>query len=259
MLTSNQREQWRRVFKRGHANAFVQACRAAGATHAIFVANGNTVPAESGAGSVPTGSGGGGSSVGAASDLSRSLTNRGSAQCMVARDEWYGRLPMRPTLLTSPALRAKQTASHFAGQVEMATDDASLGAAVRVITRLHPSTEPRFAKVDELVRQKGNAPLISLQDSEGGETAFGGYAEAVCEQMASEFRASKVTGEKATYVGVFGQPVTLNAVAYAVATAAGCSVEALDAVARIDLGEAEGILVPLYGMGKEPIHLARPP
>ena len=102
LLSSNQRKQWRGIFCKGHANALVVACRAAGATHAIFIANGNTAAAQ---GAVSTG----GTAYEPASDLGRSLTNRGSAQCMVARDEWYGRLPMRSTLFSSPALRAKQT------------------------------------------------------------------------------------------------------------------------------------------------------
>ena len=43
-----------------------------------------------------------------------------------------------------------------------------------------------------------------------------------------------------------GHTVFLNAVAYALATASGCTDEQLDALLDIELGEAEGILVPLY-------------
>ena len=33
------------------------------------------------------------------------LTDRGSAQCMVARDEWFGRLPVRKTIMSSLPLQ----------------------------------------------------------------------------------------------------------------------------------------------------------
>ena len=41
-------------------------------------------------------------------------------------------------------------------------------------------------------------------------------------------------------------------------TAAGIKADELDAMLNITLGEAEGILVPLYGIGKAAIHLKRP-
>ena len=64
--------------------------------------------------------------------------------------------------------------------------------------------------------------------------------------------------EKATYVSVFGHSGFVNSVAYAVATAAGIHPESLDELLSIRLGEAEGILVPLYGQTKTAIHLKRP-
>ena len=64
--------------------------------------------------------------------------------------------------------------------------------------------------------------------------------------------------ERATYVPVFGHTCYLNAVAYAVATAAGMEADSLDALLEVDLGDCEGLLVPLYAMGKSAIHLKRP-
>ena len=107
--------------------------------------------------------------------------------------------------------------------------------------------------------------LQALLDAEGGETAFGLYAEATCEELAVKFRAElekpKPDGqafEKETYISCFGHTGFLNAIAYAVATAAGMEADALDKLLEIDLGEAEGILVPLYAKGKAAIHLKRP-
>ena len=48
-------------------------------------------------------------------------------------------------------------------------------------------------------------------------------------------------------VAVFGHAIWLNAVAYALATAAGLSDEQLDSVLDMDLHEAEAVLVPVYG------------
>ena len=152
-------------------------------------------------------------------------------------------------------------ASHMAGKVELAMDDASLGATVCPIERLHAGSAelPRFATVDELVTQRGGSGALQpALDADGGETAFGQYAEAVCEELVTQFRATTAGIEKATYIGVFGHATLVNAVAHAVACAAGCGTDALDALIAIELGEAEGILVPLYGMSKSAIHLKRP-
>ena len=59
------------------------------------------------------------------------------------------------------------------------------------------------------------------------------------------------------YIGVFGHAVFLNAVAHALASATGAPPEVLDAMLECNLGEAEGLLVPLYG-GPVIQHLKRP-
>ena len=62
----------------------------------------------------------------------------------------------------------------------------------------------------------------------------------------------------ATYVAAFGHPGFVTSVAYAVATAAGVDGAALDTMLDLDLDDSDGILVPLYGDGKQPLHLKRP-
>ena len=64
--------------------------------------------------------------------------------------------------------------------------------------------------------------------------------------------------ERDTYVGCFRQPVYLHSLAYAVAAAAGMRPAELDAMMDVELGEAEALLVPLYGLGKPVVHLKRP-
>ena len=86
--------------------------------------------------------------------------------------------------------------------------------------------------------------------------AFGTYAEHVCAELDAKYRASGGGREKGTYMAAFGHAVFLNMAAYAVAVAASASAEALEHLLDIDLGEAEGILVPLYGGAVQ--HLQRP-
>merc|ERR1711924_372515 len=77
-----------------------------------------------------------------------------------------------------------------------------------------------------------------------------------CEELAAKFRADvekhMADGhrEPNTYIGVSGHAGFLNAVAHAIATASGMEPDSLDRLLDIELGEAEGILVPLYGKGK---------
>ena len=94
--------------------------------------------------------------------------------------------------------------------------------------------------------------------------AFGLYAETACEEITTKFREHqegvRASGqrERATYVAFFGQTPFINSVAYAIATAAGLEAAALDELLEMKLGEAEGVLVPLFGKGKSGIHLKRP-
>ena len=125
-----------------------------------------------------------------------------------------------------------------------------------VCERLHPHGQS--AAAEELFQQKGEGPLRLLLDAEGGESAFGLYNEAACAELTQKFRAIEDGREKDTYVAVFGHAGFLHSVAYSVATAAGIDAEALERLLDIELGEAEGVLVPLYGAGKSAIHLKRP-
>lgn len=123
-----------------------------------------------------------------------------------------------------------------------------------------------FAKADELHRQKAapGQPLRTLIDAEGGETAFGLYAEACCRDLTAALRGqsekAKADGEREpnTYIGIFGHNGFAQSVAYAVATAAGVSEESVDEMIGVELGEGEGLLVPLYGHNRKVIHLKRP-
>ena len=253
VLTANQRRMWRGCFSRGHAHSFVIAARAAGATHVLFVVHAHTAGESVATPALATGG-----SVYASGarevDLRRHLTTRGTAQCMIARIEWFGRLPVRTTILCSPAKRTKETAMHMSGQAE--TSFAEGEDPLLLIEALHPIGQSNLA--EEIHFQKGDGALRLYLDADGGETAFGRYAEAACEELAAKFRSNNEQRETATYVSCVGHAGFLNAVAHAVATAAGIEDGQLDEMLDIHLGEAEGILVPLYGKGKGAIHLKRP-
>ena len=83
LLTANQRKQWRGIYARGHAGSLVQAYRAAGATHAIFIANAHTADADEAAVSTGGAAFSIGAELGAAEDLSRSLTNRAASMLIL--------------------------------------------------------------------------------------------------------------------------------------------------------------------------------
>lgn len=54
---------------------------------------------------------------------------------------------------------------------------------------------------------------------------------------------------------LFGHAVFLNSIAHAVAVAAGAPQEGIDLILDLDLGETEGILVPLdYSTGQSVVH-----
>ena len=254
-LTKNQRQIWRGCYARGNAHQLVIATRAAGATHVLLVQHANTAP-----GAAPPPALATGGAPPAATSEEVKLSNRGSAQCMVARDEWFGRQPVRKVLLSSPAMCAKETALHMSGQGDLIEE----GVADRgedpllVCDQLHPCE--RDSICGELFSQKGPCALSTLLDAEGGETAFGLYAESACAELTDKFRATVIPGqfEKSTYVSVFGHEGYLHSVAYAIAVAAGIKPDQLDEMIKLNVGEAEGILVPLYGLGKAVIHLKRP-
>ncbi|KAL3906888.1 MAG: hypothetical protein SGPRY_010379 [Prymnesium sp.] len=129
-------------------------------------------------------------------------------------------------------------------------DEAHLDSRSRqpflVIASLHPHRQSVEA-CEALVARFGVAPLRPYLDSDGGETCFGMYALSVCRELAIQFRISPIQREKGTYVACFGHAVWLNALAYAVACAADCGREHLEQLLDMQLDEAEGLLVPLYG------------
>ena len=244
LLTRNQRAIWRSVYAKGHAKRFVNVARAAGATHVLFVHHGNVVAPPNIAG-LP---------ADPEAALAAELSNQGTAQCMIARSEWFGRLPVRSVIIASPAKAAQQTAMNMAGRVSPAGDEDH-STPLLVVESLQPATTVPLCAT--MFDQLGLAPLRKYLDDEGGETAFGQFAEKALEQLSIAFRAKAKTREKATYVAVFGQTVYLNAIAHALACATGATPQLLEPVLDINLGEAEGILVPLYG-GPGIQHLVRP-
>ena len=223
------------------------------------------------------------------------LSHRGTAQCMLARLEWFGRLPVRKMILTSPAICAKQTALHVSGRLdeaeklktegsgggevaaELEADSTASASPLQIIEKLAP--EP-LSTCAELVAQKthyemgeeGLYPtplsLETLLDTEGGEPAFGFYAESACKALTEALRgAARSTGqklsgskrEKGTYVSVFGHAGCNHAIAHAVAAAADMKPSDMDSMISLELGDVEGVLVPLYAMKTKPaIHLKRP-
>ena len=147
----------------------------------------------------------------------------------VARDEWFGRLPVRKMLLSSPARYAMETALHMSGRAGHgnAQESHEDAAAPIVIEQLHPCAaracheylppprdtligspawnwavhSGRFgAKTDatDLFQQKGFGPLRRFLDAEGGETAFGMYAEEACKELTAKFRENGKSREKET-------------------------------------------------------------
>ena len=104
---------------------------------------------------------------------------------MVARDEWFGRLPVRKVMLSSPALRTRETALHMAGKAELLSAP-SAEQPLLIIDALHPSGQSDIC--EEIFKQKGDAPLRAHLDADGGETAFSLYAEATCEELTAKFR-----------------------------------------------------------------------
>lgn len=260
VLTRNQRKMWRNVFAKGNAKKFLVALQATGATHALFVRHANAAPlaAESPPLSeLSTDAEKKAHAEWKRDDVSRPLTNRGQAQCMVARDEWFGRLPVRRVLIASPAQRATETATHMAGKVESAANgEGETDRPIVMVERMHPAGQQ--AECEQLFAQKGYGPLRTFLDAAGGETAFSLYAESVCAELTTQFRTNAGGRDKSggTYLSLFGHAVFLNAVAYALAVAAGAAADGLDAMLDFDLGEAEGLLVPLFGGA--PQHLRRP-
>jgi len=124
----------------------------------------------------------------------------------------------------------------------------------------HQVQDPRF-----VIPVKTSPPLRALLDADGGESAFGRHAEAACEALASSLRHAvkqnfKATGkrEAATYISVFGHSGYVDALAYAIAAASGMRAADLDKMLNLELGDAEGVLVPLYADGRGAVHLKRP-
>jgi len=236
VLHKNQRSEWRKRYRNKDAANLVIGARAAGVTHFVLVRHGNAGQLPSTKPGQPHGWG--------MDDRSRTLTNRGQAQCVAARAAWFSKCPARPTVVCSPAERAEATA-HFMANEEDTPREVPPKQPLLTIASLHPAgLEANICEA--LFARFGYGPLRQYLDAEGGEMAFGRYAQAVSGELAIKFRLSPLMGETGTYIAVFGHAVWLNAIAYAIATAAGLSDEELDFLLDLELGECEAIHVPLY-------------
>ena len=211
VLHKNQRSEWRKRYRNKDAANLVIGARAAGVTHFVLVRHGNAGQLPSTKPGQPHGWG--------MDDRGRTLTNRGQAQCVAARAAWFSKCPVRPTVVCRCAGRA-HTATVAAHGPKKAGPHTLMHSA-RNPTRLPHARNP----CDRHVGAPAHAtppPCASQQylDTEGGETAFGRYAQAVSGELAIKFRLSPLMGETGTYIAVFGHAVWLNAIAYAIATAA---------------------------------------
>jgi broad specificity phosphatase PhoE len=303
-LTRNQRRVWRTVFSRGHARSFVMAMRATGATHALFIRHANADSRQ------PLGTP---LDAPVSSDADPGLSPQGSAQCMMARASWLARLPMRKVLFSAPASCSQETARSLAAETDAAGAGSSSTASVG---------EPRMCLVPQLapygdtptceclVAEREASGLRAFLDADGGEAAFGAYAERACKELAIQFRRSGRLAQRrpgsaravvdqaaitvramanlgvrgllsprltsratrtparvapklltsprgGTYIPVFGHAVFISAVAHAVACAAGSPEHSIEALLDMHVGEAEAVLVPLYGTPTQ--LLRRPP
>ena len=235
ILHKNQRGEWRKRYVQKDAGNLVIAARAAGVTHLAFIRHANSAPLPSSKPDQPHGWG--------VDDQTRTLTNRGQAQCVAARSAWYGACPTRPTIVCSPAMRATETGLFMS----IEEGDAMVKPKCLTISGLHPASLKDTTACEALFARFGYGPLRPYLDADGGEVAFGRYAQAVCCELAIKFRLNPIQAEQGTYVAIFGHAVWLNSMAYAVATAAGLDEGELDTLLDLELEEAEAILVPLYG------------
>eukprot|EP00929_Paragymnodinium_shiwhaense_P088457 TRINITY_DN4876_c1_g1_i1.p1 TRINITY_DN4876_c1_g1~~TRINITY_DN4876_c1_g1_i1.p1 ORF type:complete len:461 (+),score=67.37 TRINITY_DN4876_c1_g1_i1:79-1461(+) len=171
-------------------------------------------------------------------DQMRLLTQRGHEQCAAA-SAWFHGLPVR-CLLSSPARRASDTAALMAA----GSDSATL--SLHMVEGIHPAGMSETCEA--MFEKHGYGPLRKFFEMEGGALAFGDYAKDVCEQLAASLPSAVGTpgeGAGGTCVAVFGHAVFLNAIAFQVARAAGCSTETEGSLLDMDLGETQGILVDL--------------
>ena len=163
--------------------------------------------------------------------MERKLTNQGTAQCMVARTEWFGRLPVRQLILASPSQCCVETAMHMSGRVLPSGHVDPDAPPLVLVPSLHAAGH--HAAAETLFAQLRSGALLSFVDADGGEQAFGEYAELACAELTAAFRAKAKERETRSYVSVFGDSVYINAVAHAVASAAGAPPTILDKVIEI--------------------------
>jgi len=236
------------------ADALVASAKLVGATHIVFIRHANAAPLPSSAPKrvdKPHGW--------KMDDQKRALTPKGKTQCEAAAG-WFTKLPVR-LMLSSPARRATETA------VGMGIEPNGQTLPLLMVEALHPAGQEETCET--LFETRGYGPLRGFYDAEGGTDAFTQYAEKVVLGMKDRLGGDGASYEQVaavesdelmkrvvqtvaaqapagTHVAVFGHAVFLNAVAHAVCVAAGAPQSALDMVMDMDLGETEGILVPLH-------------
>ena len=122
-----------------------------------------------------------------------------------------------------------------------------------MVESLHPAGQEEEAET--LFEQRGYGPLRGFYEAEdfGGACCFRRYIDRVCLELSQ--RLGQLTPGPEGHVALFGHAVFLNSVAHAVATAAGCPEPSLQLILDMDLGEAQGISVPVGGGGEAVRHL----
>ena len=217
LLTKNQRSLWYRLFKRGHAHEFVMTMRGSGATHLMLVSQANdkdckrvkltdnpaaAAAAEerlraeiAAAAAVAAAAAAADPSLAAAMNVGPALSATGEAQCVGAKNAFFDKLPVRKTCyLSSPSLAARQTIIHMAVLEDLTDPNLVCGAANH--PEIIPVEKLRAAGVepicDGLVFKKdGRGPLREYLNMEGGEDAFGRYAERVCGALMETVRSEQ--------------------------------------------------------------------
>lgn len=204
------------------AASLVTSCQASGVTQIVLTRHANAAPLN---GEAPTRQDK--PHHWKKEDQSRELTEKGVDQCAAAKP-WCAALPLR-SVIASPAKRAKATAEGMTGVTPV------------IVECVHPAGMSETC--ESLFEQMGYGPLRKFFEPEGGEDAFRGYGNTVCDELSSS--VSQAEGASGTCVAVFGHAVFLNAIALEVLMALPWSAETINNLLDLDLGETEGILVDL--------------
>jgi len=181
-------------------------------------------------------------------DLTRELQPKGEEQAVAAR-AWFDTFSVR-AVIVSEATRAIKTK-------DIMTSDRfpAGGPGCMTLHTLHPARSGT-PKCEKMFDKLGYGTLntyyadTSVEGCEGqGKVVFREYMDKVTQELHELIGAGKANfPAKGDTIAVFGHAVFLNAVAVSVAEAMGIT-DAEAAVAKLELGEAQGILCDAVAMG----------